>query len=207
MVTNMNARISLSANISKSTDLKTLNATLGPQHDLSGAFLPTGSIENFDVMFVAEMPSMNEPKEQIDGRIPNFASTARDRFLHEMMVKYGVAGSYVTDIVKTRDIPRRPKPDEVKKWLPFLLKEINIIRPKAIVVIGKRTHESFERFVKQYLPEDIKVYWVFHYSNQVPRKKFEDRFREVLKETRATMGICVPNRSEKQLPPTGGHQC
>ena len=32
--------------------------------------------------------------------IPNFAETARDKFLWEMMDKYGFAGSYVTDIVR-----------------------------------------------------------------------------------------------------------
>ena len=29
-------------------------------------------------------------------------------------------------------------------------------------------------------PKNIKVDWVFHYSNQVARKKFEDKFREVV---------------------------
>ena len=58
-------------------------------------------------MFVAEMPSMNVPKGWVQGNvIPNFSETARDRFLQDMMVKYGVGGSYVTDIVKTRDYPR-----------------------------------------------------------------------------------------------------
>jgi uracil-DNA glycosylase family 4 len=109
-----------------------------------------------------------------------------------MMVKYGVAGSYVTDIVKTRDVPRRPKPDEVTRWLPFLLKEIEIIQPQTLVVLGKRTYEqSFVPFVARNIPKNIKVDWVFHYSNQVTRKKFEDRFRQVVGKAK-NLEVTVP---------------
>ena len=91
---------------------------------------------------------MNVPKDWVEGQpIPNFAETARDKFWQEMMIKYGVAGSYVIDIVKARDVPRCPKPDEVTRWLPFLLKEIEIIQPQTLVVLGKRTYEaSFRPF-------------------------------------------------------------
>jgi hypothetical protein len=68
-------------------------------------------------------------------------------------------------------------------WLPFLLQEIEIIQPKAIVVLGRRTYDaSFMRFVAPHIPKNIKVDWVFHYSNQVPRKRFEERFRQVVGE-------------------------
>ena len=168
------------------SQLEALNETLDPTHDLSGVFLPIGSPKQFDVMFIAEMPSMNVPKHWLEGQpIPNFAETARDRFLQEMMIKYGVAGSYVTDIVKTRDVPRCPKPDEIIRWLPFMLKEIEIIRPQALVILGKRTYDaSFVPFVARHVPKDIKVDWVFHYSNQVARKKFEDRFRQVVSKVK-----------------------
>jgi hypothetical protein len=50
---------------------------------------------------------MNVPKDWVEWQpIPNFAEPARDKFLWEMMRKYGVDGRYVTDIVKTRDVPR-----------------------------------------------------------------------------------------------------
>ena len=139
-------------------------------------------------MFLAEMPSMNVPIDYVEGQpIPNFAETARDKFLQEMMRKYGVDGSYVTDIVKTRDVPRRPTRTEVENWLPFLLKEIEIIEPQTLVVIGRRTYDqSFRPFVAQHIPKNIKIDWVFHYSNQVPRQRFEDKFREVLGRLRAT---------------------
>ena len=167
---------------SRLTRLEALNKTLNPPNDLSGVFLPVGSPKRFDMMFLAEMPSMNVPEDWVEGQpIPNFAETARDMFLQEMMRKYKVDGSYVTDIVKTRDEPRKPTRTEIKSWLPFLLKEIEIIQPQTLVVLGKRTYEgSFRPFVAQHIPNNVKVDWVFHYSNQVTRKKFEDRFREVV---------------------------
>ena len=98
-----------------------------------------------------------------------------------MLVKYGVGGSYVTDIVKKRNIPRRPTKEEIKEWLPFLLKEIEIIDPRAIVVLGKRTYDaSFKRNVEPFISQNIKIDYVFHYSSQVPRSKFEQRFAEVV---------------------------
>jgi uracil-DNA glycosylase len=103
-----------------------------------------------------------------------------------MMSKYGIAGRYATDTVKKRDVPRRPKPDEIAKWLPTLLQEIEIIRPQTLVVLGKRTYDdSFRPFVGQHIPKNIKVDWVFHYSNQATRKKFEDRFRHVIGKTKS----------------------
>jgi len=163
--------------------LKTLNKSLNSPKELGGMFLPPDLPKRFDIMFIAEMPSMNEPQKdspQISNF--NFGVTARDKFFQEMLIKYGVAGSYITDIVKERNVPRRPTKEEVKKWLPFLLKEIEIVKPKAIIVLGKRTYEaSFKSFVEPLIPKGVFIDYVFHYSSQVPRNKFEKRFSEVIK--------------------------
>lgn len=168
----------------KLNQLGDLNKSLKPPRELSGVFLPRGSKERFYFMFIAEMPSMNEPKKKSgENENFNFGVTTRDRFFQEMMTKYDVVGSYVTDIVKVRDIPRRPTKTEIQKWLPFLLKEIEIIQPKAIIVLGQRTYEaSFKPYVEPaIIQKGIKVDYVFHYSSQVPRRKFERRFSEVMK--------------------------
>jgi uracil-DNA glycosylase family 4 len=163
--------------------LKELNESLKFPQELGGVFLPKGSPKQFEFMFVAEMPSMNEPKNKSTEGFCNFSVTARDRFLKEMMTKYGVAGSYITDIVKVRDIPRRPTKTEIKKWLPFLLQEVEIIQPKAIVVLGRRTYDaSFRPFVKPHINEGIKVDWVWHYSQQGQKSnaEIEQKFGEVI---------------------------
>ena len=165
----------------KLNKLKQLNKTLNPLQELGGVFLPNDSPEQFNFMFVAEMPSMNEPKDWDGKSNYNFNVTARDKFFQQMMVKYGVAGSYATDIVKKRDVPRRPTKEEIKTWLPFLLKEVEIIQPKAIIVLGKRTYEvSFKPFVEPQISKEIRIDYVFHYSSQVPRNRFERRFSDVI---------------------------
>ncbi len=166
--------------------LECLNSTLKSPKELGGVFLPRGFKKQFDFIFIAEMPSMQGPKERkLKNENYNFNITARDRFLQEMMVKYKVDGSYATDIVKERDIPRYPTREEIKKWLSFLLKEIKIIHPKVIIVLGKRTYAtSFRPFVESFISKDIKVEYVFHYSGQVSRKKFEQRFSDVVNRSR-----------------------
>ncbi len=164
--------------------LNGLNEKLKPPKELGGKFLPEELPKQFDFMFIAEMPSMSKPKDisSLDG---NFNISARDKFFQEMMIKYGVTGSYVTDIVKKGDIPRRPTKKEIQKWLPFLLEEIRIIQPKSIIVLGKRTYEnSFKPFVFPFIPKEIEVNYVFHYSSQVPRVKFEQRFAEIIKKNK-----------------------
>lgn len=83
--------------------------------------------------------------------------------------------------MKHRDIPRKPSKKEIERWLPFLLEEIKTIRPKGIIVLGKRTYmASFRPHVEQAVPKSILIDWVYHYSTQVPRWKFERRFSETL---------------------------
>lgn len=173
----------------KLNKLKDLNKTLKPLPDeLGGIFLPKGYKEQFDFMFVAEMPSMNEPRNKFyENKNFNFGVTARDRFFQEMMIRHEVAGSYVTDIVKERNIPRRPTKEEILKWIPFLLQEIEIIKPKTIIVIGKTNYEkNFKLFIKSLISKDIKVDWVFHYKQQGAKTdiEVEQRFSEVIGKMR-----------------------
>jgi len=159
--------------------LSALNEQLSPPEELCGLFLPIDAEQRDDVLLLAEMPSMNEPKGPSHSRY-NFGVTARDQFFQDMLVKYGLSGVYVTDIVKRRDIPRRPSEEEVEQWLPFLKKELSILYPSMIIVIGKRTYDSFLRFVSEHLDEHFRHDFIFHYSSQVPRPKFETRLREVV---------------------------
>ena len=168
--------------------LEALNRSLKPPRELGGVFLPKGCQEQFQFMFVAEMPAMNEPKDRPIDENFNFDVTVRDKFLQGMMIKYRVGGSYATDIVKERDVPRRPTRTEINKWLPFLLKEIGVIGPKAIVVLGRRTYvQSFKPVVERRVPRGIVVDWVFHYGSQVRRDKFERRFSRVIARIRRSL--------------------
>ncbi len=132
-------------------------------------------------MFVAETPSMS-------GTESNFCNTARDTFLQTIMEKYGVAGCYVTDIVKERAKPGMPTEVKIRRWRPFLIEEIEIIAPKAIVVLGRRTYEhSFKPFIEPCINKNILVEYVFHYCSQVRRAKFEERFADVMERIRSSI--------------------
>lgn len=162
-----------------------LNKPLKPH---GGVFLPENFPKQFEFMLIAEMPSMNKPKDKTTNASSfNFDVTASDRFLQELMTKYGIAGSYVTDIVKTSDLPRRPTQKEVEQWLPHLLKEIEVIQPKYIVVLGKINYEhNFKRFVGPFISKGIKVDWVYHYSQQGSKTnaEVEQKFAEIINSMR-----------------------
>jgi len=159
-----------------------LNKSLNHPEELAGMFLPKGYKKRFDTMFVSEMPSINKSKDDSIEENFNFDVSARDKFFQEMLIKYDVAGNYITDIVKTRNYPRRPTEKEIKEWLNFLLEEIRTISPKIIIVVGKMTYEqSFRPFVEPLIPKNIKIDYIFHYCSQVSKNKFENRFKKVIK--------------------------
>ncbi len=160
--------------------IKKINSKLIFPKEISGTFLPSGYKKQYKFMFLAEMPSQQEPKNGLK-KEDNFNITKRDKLLQNTMIKYGVAGSYITDIVKSRDMARQPFKKEVEKYRDFLLKEIEIINPEIIVVLGKRTYEeSFFKYIKSYINKSIICDYVFHCSSQVPKNKFINRFKKVI---------------------------
>lgn len=164
----------------KFESLSMLNGQLSPPDELGGLFLPPGTKQRRDdILLLAEMPSMNEPNISVNSPY-NFGVTARDLFFQEMLVRHGLAGVYVTDIVKRRDVPRRPTEQEIVTWLPFLKKELAILKPDMILVIGKRTYDSFLRHVVGSIGNHFRHDYIFHYCSQVPRGKFESRLKEIV---------------------------
>lgn len=167
----------------KLNKLENLNKVLKSSRELSGVFLPSNLRKQFDFMFVAEMPSENKPKNWDGKSNYNFNVTKRDEFFQKMIKDNGLGGSYATDIVKEINTPRKPSQEEIEKHQHFLLKEIEIIKPKNIIVVGKRTYEgSFKRFIGPFISKDIKVDWIYHYSQQGAKTKteIEQKFREVV---------------------------
>ena len=164
--------------------LAAINDLLSPPAQLAGVFLPPGRDPSFDFIILGEMPSMNEPSGTAANSNFNFNVTAGDRFLQQMVSQHGIAGTYITDIVKQRAAPGRPSAAAIKAWLPFLEREIEIIQPKGLIVLGRTNFRvNFMPFVHPSLPAAVDVDWVFHYS-QVPRNKFEARFSELISRMR-----------------------
>jgi uracil-DNA glycosylase len=87
-----------------------------------------------NIVFIGEAPGENEAKS---GK--PFVGAA-GRVLSELLESIGVKREdvYITNIVKDRPQKNRdPKPDEIDLYKPFLREQIDIIRPKVIVPLGR----------------------------------------------------------------------
>jgi uracil-DNA glycosylase family 4 len=86
------------------------------------------------LMFVGEAPGA---EEDLQGR--PFVGEA-GQLLNNMLNKLGLRREevYIANILKSRPPGNRdPEPDEVAACLPFLIKQIDSIRPLVIVTLGK----------------------------------------------------------------------
>lgn len=95
-----------------------------------------------DIIFIGEAPGKNEAMK---GR--PFCGAA-GKFLDELLNHIGLKREdvYITNIVKDRPPENRdPFPDEIKKYGPFLDRQIEIMKPKVIATLG--------RFSMQYIME------------------------------------------------------
>jgi DNA polymerase len=93
-----------------------------------------------DIIFIGEAPGKNE---DIKG-LP-FVGAA-GKFLDEMLETIGLkrADVYITNIVKYRPPANRdPLPEEKIAFLPYLRAQLEIIKPKLIVTLGRHSMNCF----------------------------------------------------------------
>ncbi len=86
------------------------------------------------IMFVGEAPGAEEAKQ---GR--PFVGAA-GRVLDELLASVGLKRSdvYITNVVKDRPPGNRdPQAAEIKLYGPFLVRQIDIIRPRVIATLGR----------------------------------------------------------------------
>ncbi|MBN2101884.1 MAG: uracil-DNA glycosylase [Candidatus Aenigmarchaeota archaeon] len=92
------------------------------------------------ILFVGEAPGKNE---DIQGK-PFVGRSGK--FLDELLLSVGLSRKdvYITNIIKCRPPSNRdPKPEEKQKCSAFLLKQLEIIKPKLIVSLGRHSMEYF----------------------------------------------------------------
>jgi DNA polymerase len=93
-----------------------------------------------DIVFIGEAPGKNE---DIQGK--PFVGAA-GKFLNVMLESAGMDRSdvYITNIVKYRPPNNRdPLPEEKRAFLPYLLKQLEIIQPKVVITLGRHSMEYF----------------------------------------------------------------
>lgn len=92
------------------------------------------------ILFIGEAPGKNEDEQGLP-----FVGAA-GKFLNEMLESAGLKRSdvYITNIVKYRPPNNRdPLPDEKRAFWPYLLRQLDVIRPKLVVTLGRHSMEYF----------------------------------------------------------------
>jgi DNA polymerase len=93
-----------------------------------------------DIVFIGEAPGKNE---DLQGK--PFVGAA-GKFLNELLDSIGLSRSsvYITNIVKYRPPNNRdPLPEEKEEFLPYLQKQLAIIKPKLVATLGRHSLNCF----------------------------------------------------------------
>lgn len=93
-----------------------------------------------EIVFIGEAPGKNE-----DEQGKPFVGAA-GKFLNEMLEMIGLKREdvYITNIVKYRPPNNRdPLPEEKKAFWPYLVRQLNVIKPKLVVTLGRHSMEYF----------------------------------------------------------------
>lgn len=107
-----------------------------PLYPQALSFVPGEGNPDSEIIFIGEAPGQREDEL---GR--PFVGPA-GQFLEEMLEQIGLGREtvFITNIVKQRPPNNRdPLPDEIAAHWPFLQKQIAIINPKLIVLLGRHS--------------------------------------------------------------------
>ena len=96
-----------------------------------------------DLMFVGEAPGADED-------IQGFPFVGRAGQLLTDIIEKGLkiprAGVYIANVIKCRPPGNRnPEPDEVNSCEPFLFRQIEVVKPKVVVALGKFAAQTLLR--------------------------------------------------------------
>ena len=93
-----------------------------------------------DIVFIGKAPGKNEDETGLP-----FVGAA-GKFLNEMLETIGMQRSsiFITNIVKYRPPNNRdPLPEEKKAFWPYLIRQLDVIKPQIVVTLGRHSMEYF----------------------------------------------------------------
>jgi DNA polymerase len=111
-----------------------------PLYKLAKNPVPGAGNPDADIMFVGEGPGEKEDQQGLP-----FVGAA-GKLLDEMLSSVGLSREdvYIANVVKHRPPGNRdPKPEEIEACFPYLLRQIEIIKPKLIVCLGRHSLGRF----------------------------------------------------------------
>lgn len=95
---------------------------------------------NAEIVFIGEAPG----KKEDDQGVPFVGASGK--FLSEMLgvIELDRSDVYITNIVKYRPPNNRdPSKQEKAEFLPYLLRQLDVIKPKVVVTLGRHSMECF----------------------------------------------------------------
>ncbi len=93
-----------------------------------------------DVVFIGEAPGKQEDEQGVP-----FVG-ASGKFLNEMLASIDLNRDdvYITNIVKYRPPNNRdPSPEEKREFWPYLMRQLEIIKPKVVITLGRHSGAAF----------------------------------------------------------------
>ncbi len=111
-----------------------------PLYKLAKNPVPGGGDINCQIMFIGEGPG--EKEDELGQPFVGKAGKMLDEMLESIDLKRDQV--YIANVVKHRPPGNRdPKPEEVQACWPYLQKQIEIIKPKLIVCLGRHSLGRF----------------------------------------------------------------
>lgn len=145
------------------------------------------------IVFIGEAPGKEE--ERLRRPFVGRAGKLLDRSLEEI----GLARKkvYITNVVKIRPTNRdggnrKPTPQEIKKHLPYLQRELKKLKPKIIVLLGSTSVEailgksySVTKFHGKIIKKESRKYLITYHPAAILRfSKYRRHFQNDLKKLR-----------------------
>ena len=102
--------------------------------------VPGSGPEDAEIMFIGEGPGFHEDRQG-----EPFVGAA-GKYLEELLEQIGIERNdvYITNVVKCRPPGNRdPQPDEVSACKTYLDKQIDLIRPRLVVTLGRFSMQRY----------------------------------------------------------------
>ncbi len=141
--------------------------------------VPGEGAYNSKIMFIGEAPGRTE-----DTLARPFVGSA-GKVLDNALARAGIdrASVYITNIVKCRPpMNRRPMKDEINSCMPYLMREIMLVNPKIICLLGRTAHDtllkgSFREHMSRYVKRDGRLFFTtYHPAYVIYNNKLKEIF-------------------------------
>lgn len=140
--------------------------------------VPGEGASNAQLMFIGEAPGRTE-----DTLARPFVGSA-GRVLDHALARAGIdrASVYITNIVKCRPpLNRRPRRDEIYSCMSYLMREIMLVDPKVVCLLGRTAHDtllsgSFREHRSRYVKHEGRLFFTTYHPAYVI---YNNKLREV----------------------------